>query len=293
MLVTNNTNVDYWFGPLHLPAGIGQTLTVDDTTATSLYLTEDAVADAINNLSASSKIAVTSAASPFPRPTGVPSLLHGDGSPDGLVYAPQGSVYMRRDNAGVSTSLYVKTTGVTLNTGWLPVSTGTIAAPTGAVQSFCGTSVPTDWLLCDGAAVSRTTYSTLFNVIATTFGIGDGSSTFNVPDLRGRVIAGYASSGHVDVATIGLTEGISNFANRRPKHRHTVNDPTHQHGDPSPGTNVAQNSSGFSGPAMGNAGNQSGWMTGWAATGITVGTGIASDAVDTAPYLVLKHIIKT
>jgi hypothetical protein len=58
---------------------------------------------------------VTSAAGPFPRPTGVPELLHGDGSPEGRVFAPQGSVYMRRDQAG----LYVKATASTLDTGWV------------------------------------------------------------------------------------------------------------------------------------------------------------------------------
>jgi hypothetical protein len=114
MLVTNQTSQDYWFGPLHLAAGNGQTLTVDDTTATSLYLANDAVADAINNLYVAGKISVSSAAAPFPRPTGVPALLHGDGSPEGRDFAPQGSLYMRRDQAG----LYVKTTAVTLNTGW-------------------------------------------------------------------------------------------------------------------------------------------------------------------------------
>jgi hypothetical protein len=83
MLVTNTTTNDYWFGPLHLPGGVGQSLTVDDTSETSLYLTDDSVADAINNLSASGKITVSSAASPFPRPTGMPSVMHGDGSPEG------------------------------------------------------------------------------------------------------------------------------------------------------------------------------------------------------------------
>ncbi|MFL5908949.1 MAG: hypothetical protein ACJ768_00035 [Gaiellaceae bacterium] len=116
MLVTNQTSQDYWFGPLHLAAGINQTLTVDDTTATSLYLTDDQVADAINNLLAAGKITVGSAAAPFPRPTGTPELLHGDGSPEGHSFAPQGSVYMRRDLAG----LYVKTTASTLDTGWAP-----------------------------------------------------------------------------------------------------------------------------------------------------------------------------
>jgi hypothetical protein len=118
MLVTNNTTQDFYFGPLHLLAGIGQTLTVDDTSDTSLYLTDDSVADAVNNLYASGKIAVSSAASPFPRPTGMPQVIHGDGSPEGLQYAPQGSLYMRRDGGDVW-HLYVKTTAMTVNTGWV------------------------------------------------------------------------------------------------------------------------------------------------------------------------------
>jgi hypothetical protein len=117
MQVTNQTTNDYWFGPLHLPAGVGQQITVDDTSATSLYLTSDSVADAINNLYNSGKVTVSSAAAPFPRATGVPSLLHGDGSPEGLVFAAQGSLYMRRDGTGGS-FLYAKTTGITFDTGW-------------------------------------------------------------------------------------------------------------------------------------------------------------------------------
>jgi hypothetical protein len=117
-LVTNQTSQDYWFGPLHLPAGFDETLTVDDTTETSLYLTNDTVADAINNLYASGNILVSDAASPFPRPTGMPQVLHGDGSPEGLHYAPQGSLFMRRDG-GDAWHLYVKTTAVTINTGWV------------------------------------------------------------------------------------------------------------------------------------------------------------------------------
>jgi microcystin-dependent protein len=218
MLVTNQTGFDYWFGPLHLTAGIGQTLTVDDTSATSLYLTDDSVADAINNLYNSGKITVSGQAQPFPRPTGVPQLLHGDGSPEGRVFAPQGSVWMRRDNQGPTTALYVKTTGVIFSVGWSTVG----AVPTGTIQPFGGTTAPsTDWLICDGSAVSRSFYAALFAVIGTAFGGGDGSTTFNLPDLRGRVPAGFAlSGGHTDVAAIGNNEG-SALANRRPKHPHT------------------------------------------------------------------------
>ena len=117
MHIVNNTSQDYWFGPLHLPAS--GTLDVDDTSSTSLYLTNDQVADAINNLSQSDKITVSLEAQPFPRPTGVPQLLHGDGSPEGLVYASAGSLYMRRDvDIHGTDGLYVKTSGITISTGW-------------------------------------------------------------------------------------------------------------------------------------------------------------------------------
>lgn len=68
---------------------------------------------------------------------------------------------------------------------------GTIGAlPPGVVMPYAGPSAPANWLLCGGQAVSRTDYGALFAVIGTTYGSGNGSTTFNVPDLRGRVVAG-------------------------------------------------------------------------------------------------------
>ena len=67
--------------------------------------------------------------------------------------------------------------------------------PSGALMPYAGTSAPTGFLLCDGSAVSRSTYATLFSAISTTYGAGDGSSTFNLPDLRGRVVAGQDDMG--------------------------------------------------------------------------------------------------
>lgn len=57
----------------------------------------------------------------------------------------------------------------------------------GVIQMYGGSSAPPGWILCDGSAVSRSTYSTLFGIIGTTYGAGDGSTTFNLPDMRGRV----------------------------------------------------------------------------------------------------------
>jgi len=69
---------------------------------------------------------------------------------------------------------------------------------TGSVAFFAFTTPPTGWLKCNGQAVSRTTYSTLFAAIGTTYGAGDGTTTFNLPDLRGEFIRGWDDSRGVD-----------------------------------------------------------------------------------------------
>lgn len=70
-----------------------------------------------------------------------------------------------------------------------------IKAPFGSMANFVGTSAPTKWFLCYGQAVSRTTYSDLFTAIGTVYGAGDGTTTFNLPDCRGRVTAGKDNMG--------------------------------------------------------------------------------------------------
>lgn len=70
--------------------------------------------------------------------------------------------------------------------------------PAGAVITFAGATPPSGYLECDGSAVSRSTYAKLFSVIGETYGVGDGSTTFNLPDLRGEFIRGYDSGRGVD-----------------------------------------------------------------------------------------------
>ena len=67
---------------------------------------------------------------------------------------------------------------------------GSGAVPSGSIMAFAGSTIPTGWLICDGSAISRATYTDLFASIAITWGQGDGSSTFNLPDLRGRFLRG-------------------------------------------------------------------------------------------------------
>jgi len=66
--------------------------------------------------------------------------------------------------------------------------------PVGVFFPYAGAAAPSGYLLCDGSAVSRTTYAALFTAIGTSYGVGDGSTTFNVPDMKGRVPAGKEAS---------------------------------------------------------------------------------------------------
>jgi microcystin-dependent protein len=116
--------------------------------------------------------------------------------------------------------------------------------PIGSMTMWGGSSAPDGWLLCDGSQVSRTTFQTLFNVLGTTYGVGDGSTTFNLPDLRQRFPLGKAAAG--TGSTLGSTGGAID-------HTHSIagvsvsatgstsSDGGHSHGggtgSSSPGTN--------------------------------------------------------
>ena len=72
------------------------------------------------------------------------------------------------------------------------------SVPSGAVMHFATQSAPTGWLKADGSAVSRTQYPALFVAIGTTFGVGDGRATFNLPDLRGKFVRGWDGGRNID-----------------------------------------------------------------------------------------------
>ena len=108
-------------------------------------------------------------------------------------------------DANIDINLTPKGSGSVLFGGTAP-----IFIPTGAVVPFAGTSAPTGWILTFGQAVSRTTYAALFAVIGTTYGSGDGSTTFNLPDLRGRVVAGEDDMGGTSANRLtGLSGGVN------------------------------------------------------------------------------------
>lgn len=94
------------------------------------------------------------------------------------------------------------------------------AVPTGGVIMYGAATAPTGFLLCDGSIVSRTTYATLFGVIGTTYGAGNGSTTFGLPNMVGRFPLGVASSG--TGSTLGGTGGSIDHTHTGPSHTHTT-----------------------------------------------------------------------
>lgn len=152
-------------------------------------------------------------------------------------------------------------------TGNTPTSVATLAqgAPIGAMMDFAGPNAPSGWALCYGQAVSRTTYAALFALIGTTWGAGDGSTTFNLPDLRGRVSAGADAMGgaaanrltsnfFVAGGWLGQAGGSQSFTQTNatmPVHNHggttgQMNaNQTHSHGGPTVGRTAASFGSNF------------------------------------------------
>ena len=85
--------------------------------------------------------------------------------------------------------------------------------PVGAVAYFAANSVPTGWAKANGAALSRTTYAALFAAIGTTYGAGDWSTTFNIPDLRGEFLRGWDDARGVDSGRVfGSAQGSANLS---------------------------------------------------------------------------------
>jgi len=175
----------------------------------------------------------------------------------------------------------------------------TLLIPSGTIAMWPTVTPPTDWLLCDGTAVSRTTYSTLFVLFGTTFGAGNGSTTFNLPNYKNRMPYG------ADTVAIGATGGSANSV--VVSHTHTatstststVTDPGHFH--------ISGFSSGGGGTsaylkAQNAAAEVSLVNTSTQTTGVTVATatattntteGVSGTGANLPPYLAINFIIKT
>jgi len=180
--------------------------------------------------------------------------------------------------------------------------------PSGALMLYAGASAPTGFLLCDGSAVSRSTYATLFAALdnGNIYGAGDGSSTFNLPDLRGRVVAGQDDmggssadnltnqSGGLNGDTLGATGGSETQALTEANlaaHTHTFSD-TDAHTVSIPRAFIfgaANNSVNVDGSGVRS---DSGSIT-VSISGTTSSTGSGSAHNNVQPTIVLNYIIKT
>jgi microcystin-dependent protein len=187
------------------------------------------------------------------------------------------------------------------------------AIPVGIVSPFAGATAPSGWLLCQGQAVSRATYAALFAVLGVQFGAGNGSTTFNLPDLRSRFVAGRGTAAWSDV--LGETGGSKDAI--VVTHSHGLNSHTHgagtlaasggahthqtrgwpNRGTDSGGTTITINQSnvGLANAHMDAAGGtHTHTISGVTApaSGNTAPSGASGTDANLPPYVTLNHIIK-
>jgi len=171
--------------------------------------------------------------------------------------------------------------------------TGIEGIPTATIVPWSDSSIPSGFLECNGAAVSRSTYSALFAIVGTTYGAGDGATTFNVPDLQDNVAVGKSgtkalastggantvtSTGNVGGSTANATLSTAQLAS----HSHTGG------GGGGQAVSVAPEASALSSnPSTGSTGSGTGHQHNMSATF----TGDATSVVQ--PYLTIIYIIKT
>jgi microcystin-dependent protein len=118
------------------------------------------------------------------------------------------------------------------------ITSATVNTPPGTVVFHCGSTAPSGYLKANGATVSRTTYSSLFSALGTTFGAGDGSTTFNLPDLRGEFVRGWDDGRGIDSGrTFGsFQDGFMTDHTHTNTHTHTLSHThtmAHTHAGPS------------------------------------------------------------
>jgi len=169
--------------------------------------------------------------------------------------------------------------------------TGIEGTATGTILPWSSSSLPTRFLECDGTAVSRSTYSALFAVIGTTYGVGDGSTTFNLPDLQDNVPIG--KSGTKNLGSTGGANTVASSGNVAGSTANaTLSTPqiaSHSHpGGASPGGNFQPGNApvasvGSTGSAGGGGGHSHNMSANF--------TGDATSVLQ--PYLTLLYIIKT
>ena len=168
---------------------------------------------------------------------------------------------------------------------------------TGAIQLYAGLAAPSGWLICNGQAVSRTTYAALYAVIGTTYGAGDGSTTFNVPNLVNKTVRGaetVGKTGGADTITLSTenmplhTHGVGTLETESTgAHTHTITLFTNGGWGGGAGTYGGEYAANVS-----KTTNSGGEHT-HTISGSTASAGSGSAVTITNPYVMLHYIIKT
>lgn len=145
-----------------------------------------------------------------------------------------------------------------------------VGLETGTIVPYGAGVAPDGYLLCNGSAISRTTYSALFGVIGTSYGVGDGSTTFNVPDMQGKVPVGKGASGVADIGDTGGEQEHTLIIAEMPAHTHSFN------WDADPGNNNL-------------------FQCGWSVDGARTSSSTGGDGPheNMQPYVGTEYIIKT
>jgi microcystin-dependent protein len=137
--------------------------------------------------------------------------------------------------ASLPVSIYNGGTGATTAEGArINLGLGTFLVPTGSLVMWPSSVIPTDWKLCNGDAISRTTFATLYSLIGTTFGVGDGTTTFNLPNYKNRMPYG------ADTVAVGATGGSANAIVVSHTHTGTTDLPNQGHTHAFSGTTGGQ-----------------------------------------------------
>jgi microcystin-dependent protein len=187
-------------------------------------------------------------------------------------------------------------------TEWVDLAAATVdlstLLPAGMVAPFAGSAAPEGYLLCDGSAISRTGYARLFTAISTAYGTGDGSTTFNIPDLRGRVVAALDNMGGTDAGRLSLANTLGTTAGTQTHTLTTAEMPVHTHVQDAHGHSFTPKYGGYTAVGLnmdvggwGNAyGLGGGYVEANTATNQNAGSGGAHNNMQ--PTILMNYIIK-
>lgn len=212
----------------------------------------------------------------------------------GVVNAPTNSVYVAT-GTGTGNWTVLPNTDVSL-----------IGIPVGFIIGYAGSVIPSKWLECYGQAVSRSTYSSLFSVLGTLYGVGDGTTTFNIPDLRGRVVAGWDLAGGISgnrlttavngdvIASVGGSEEHTLIASEVPSFSGTTTtDGSHTHSINNGGNVERLTGGGDSHDSGGGITNLTASSSGSHSHSVTVNSGGDNPHINIQPTIIMNSIIYT